>query len=161
MPSEGIPQNFSCKGGAKRHVFRTLRPGGGKNGEPGIRVLRVSASCKADDGMVIEIVGLRSVCIPGPDSDQLFQIENRRFICTLNSVVIPVKDTGDAAFPKKNHRVGNGLEPFRDVALQCLSGLRVMVVDEGDGAFRPRFYKSIGEQAPHIKVLSVPGCAQK
>ena len=161
MPSEGIPQNFSCKCGAKRHVFRALCPGGGKNGEPGISVLRVSASCKADDGMVIKIVGLRPVCITGPDSDQLFQIENWRFICTLNSVVISVKDAGDAAFPKKNHRVGNGLEPFRDVAFQCLAGLRIMVVDEGDSAFRPRFYKGIGEQTPHIKVLSVLGCAQK
>ena len=91
MPSEGVPQVFSCECGAKLHVFRAFRPGGGENGKPGIGVLRVSIPCKADDGMVVEVVGLRPVCIPGPDADQFFQIENRRFIRTLNSVVIPVK----------------------------------------------------------------------
>ena len=103
MPSEGIPQGFSCEGGAKRHVFRALRPGGGKNSEPGIRVLRIPASCEADDGVVVKVIGLRSVCIAGPDADQLFQIENRRFIRILNTVVVSVKDTGNAVFPKQDH----------------------------------------------------------
>ena len=113
----------------------------------------VARTRPANDVEIIQIVGLLAQRHLLPQAQKRFQLRaHGADIIVRDAVIIAVKHTGRAALAKQNKRIGQRLEPPLHPALQRLPGLRVVVIHEGDGPFRPCVHQRAVKNAPHVEI---------